>query len=98
MSITYVPKEKIYPAFGMCYPDGRIEIVEGLPECVTDFLISHEQHHLSDKPGAGLIKKELSANLAGFKAHPLGGLYILFRTVTSWDRLWWYWTRWRGNK
>ena len=73
MTITYVPKQEIYPSFGLAYKDGTIKIREDLPRCAKDFLLAHETYHTTDKETVWW-KREIKANIVGFVAHPLGGI------------------------
>jgi hypothetical protein len=90
--ITYVSKEKLYPAFGICYSDGRIEIREDLPQCVKDFLVVHETYHSTDTETIWW-KRELKANWAGLLIHPVGFFVTLIMSLSP-ARLKLYVQRW----
>jgi hypothetical protein len=98
MEITYVPKEKICPAFGYCYADGRIEIRDDLPECVKGFVLDHEELHRDDKVNQeAFIAGELESNWGGFIRHPLGAIVTMFMSLAPY-RLKYYWQRLKDKK
>lgn len=94
-TIIYVPKDKIYPAFGACYKD-RIEIRDDLPQIVKDFLIVHELYHSTDTEKTWW-KRELKANWAGFKKHPVGFFIVLVMSLAPY-RLKFYCQRCKEKK
>jgi hypothetical protein len=96
MQVSYVNRAKIDPAFGMCYPDGRIEIREDLPQVVKNFLVIHEMYHLTDIEIVWW-KRELKANWAGFSNHPAGGIVALIMSLSPY-RLKFYFQRWRNGR
>jgi hypothetical protein len=65
MMITLVPKDSIYPKFGVCYNDGRIEIRNDLPPCAISFLAAHEVYHSFDAEKRWWLR-EIKATLAPF--------------------------------
>jgi hypothetical protein len=95
-TITYVPKEKLYPAFGICHKDGLIEIREDLPWCVKDFLEVHELYHSTDTETIWW-KREIKANWAGLKSHPVGFIVTACMSLAPY-RIKLYWQRFRDKK
>jgi hypothetical protein len=95
-NITYVPRSSIYPRFGVCYRDGRIEIREDLPQCVKEFLVVHETYHATDTETVWW-KREIKANVTGLMAHPLGFIVTAFMSLSPY-RLKYYLQRFRDKK
>ena len=93
--ITYVNKEKLYPSFGVCYADGRIEVRNDLPNIVIKFVVQHEIYHRTDK-AKNWIWREIKANVYAFTQHPIGGLYTVFLSLSP-SRLKFYYDRWKKN-
>lgn len=95
-SIKYVSKSTIYPKFGVCHPDGLIEIRKDLPWCVKDFLETYEIYHSTDTETIWW-KRELKANWAGFRLHPIGFMVTMLMSLAPY-RLKYYYTRFRDKK
>jgi hypothetical protein len=93
-TITYVAKETISPMFG-CYSANSdlIEIRNDLPKCAEEFVLIHETHHSTTKETIWW-KRELEANWAGFKKHPIGFFIILTMSFAPY-RLKYYLTRFK---
>ena len=85
--VEYVPKEKLYPAFGRCFRTTRtIWIRSDLPFPAQRFLYWHEMHHLTDTPEEGFFKVEWKANLSGIRHELWGAIVVIWLSVSSWDR------------
>ena len=94
--ITYVPKEKLFPAFGMCYGDGRIEIREDLPVIVRPFIEAHETYHSTDRATFWLWR-EMKANIYAGIRHPIGLVATAAMSLSP-DRLKYYFSRFKDKK
>ena len=99
MNIEYVEKYRIYPLFGKCYPDGRIEIQLGLPQIIREFVVEHELFHKDDRPNWigkkgfwNFFRMELLANFYAAKKYPFGFFVTLICSLTP-SRLVCYWRR-----
>ncbi len=105
LKINYVPKTKIYPAFGEAWEKTQtINIRKDLPKAVQKFLIEHEKFHLKDWAHLNKNKKEynwiigeLKAGFYGAIKHPFGFL-ICFLMSLSPSRLKFYWKRFKEGK
>jgi len=91
VKVDFVPKEKLYPAFGMCYSDGNIEVRDDLPKIVKLFVLYHEFYHAGDR-AKNWIWREIKANCYAFLKCPLGGILTLILSLHP-DRLKYYWSR-----
>ena len=96
MKIIYVPKEALFPSFGMSYNDGHIEIREDLPERIKQFLVYHETYHTTDK-AKNWIWREIKANTYGAIKCPLGFLITLVYSLQPY-RIWYYIQRIKDKK
>ena len=96
MIINYVPKEEIYPSFGLCYKDGTIKIREDLSQIAKNFIVVHETYHVTDKETIWW-KRELKANWVGLVSHPFGFFIILFMSLAPY-RLKYYWERFKKKE
>jgi len=94
--ITYVKKEEIYPAFGICNSIGDIKVREDLPQNVKWFVLEHEIYHSTDTSKFWLWR-EIKANWCGFKQHPIGFIVTVFMSLSPY-RLKLYWQRFKNNK
>jgi hypothetical protein len=94
--IRLVPKEKLYPAFGMSYSSGRIEIRNDLPKNVRLFVQYHELYHLRDK-ATNWLWREIKANCYAFLKCPLGGILTVILSLHP-DRLKYYWSRFKKGE
>ncbi|MCD4704893.1 hypothetical protein K8R66_02335 [bacterium] len=94
--VRYVPKEKIYPAFG--YGGGREAIVrDDLSPRVKKFVKAHELYHCQDKSDfGGWIGGEIRANLIPGMKDPLG-LLATIKASLSKDRIKFYLDRFRNK-
>ncbi len=80
IKINFKTKSELYPKFGNSNLDGNISIRRDLPKCVQNFLIEHETYHVNDKEII-VWKRELNANIAGFKKHPLGAILCILMSL-----------------
>jgi len=78
--IKYVHKQCIYPYFGYA-KDGVAYVREDLPESVQEFVKEHELYHLQDR-SKNVLWRELKANWAGFKKHPIGALRCVWMSLS----------------
>jgi hypothetical protein len=94
ISVKYVPKDLIYPAFG--YGGGDEVIVRNdLPPRVKKFVKSHELYHCKDDSNfGGWIGREIRANLIPGIKDPLG-LLATIKASLSKDRLRFYLDRFK---
>ena len=103
--ISYVPKSRIYPAFGSAYETPpRILIREDLPLCLRDFVLEHEKCHITDwqrleKEGKeyNWIIGEMRAGFFGAIKHPFGFLLSVIMSFSP-SRLKFYFKRFREGK
>lgn len=95
MEVIYVPKEELYPAFGLCTKT-QIKIREDLPSLVKGFVWEHEQYHSTDKE-TNWIMREIKANLYAFVAEPIGGVMAIFMSLAPY-RLKMYWNRFKEGR
>lgn len=79
-NVRYVPKEILYPYFGYAQ-DGVAYVRDDLPPRVKEFVLVHELYHLQD-PTVNVFLRELKANWAGFKKHPLGCLQCMIMSLS----------------
>jgi len=88
--VEYVPKEKIYPAYG--YGGGKRAFVrQDLSSRVKNFVKAHELYHCRDRATwGGQLGRELRANMVPGLKDPLGLLATVWRTITSVDRVKFY--------
>ncbi|MFH1230612.1 MAG: hypothetical protein V1709_03860 [Planctomycetota bacterium] len=94
MNILYVPKQEIYPCFGLQQGE-VIKIREDLPQKARDFLLVHETYHSTDKEKVWW-KRELKANIVGLFDEPLGFLIVAIMSLAPY-RLKYYWKRWKNK-
>lgn len=95
-----VPKDKLYPYFGMEYADGRPnEVREDLPESMRAFISDHEEQHVNNPNIANesMADKELKANWYAAWRYPWGAFLTIIYSL-AWYRLKLYYTRWKENK
>lgn len=88
--VKYVPKERIYPAFG--YAIGNEALVrQDLSYKTKRFVRSHELYHCFDQATwGGWVGREMRANImAGFK-DPIGFLSTAWETISDIDRVKFY--------
>jgi hypothetical protein len=77
--IVYVPREKLYPRYGYAQPSRQIAYVrEDLPRSVKKFVTFHE--------------REIRANIAGARKHPIGFMACVLMSLAPY-RLKYYWQR-----
>jgi hypothetical protein len=95
MNITYIPKQEIYPSFGVCYKDGTIKIREDLPQSVKWFVLEHEIYHSTDK-ATYWIWRELKANTHAAVMYPWGFIVTAIMSLSPY-RLWYYVQRFKNN-
>lgn len=90
MQITYVPRQSIYPAFGMYYYRSDIaKIRDDLPKSAEAFVIEHERGH-------SVGKGEIMATLSAIPKHPIGFIIIAFMSLAPY-RIKYYWQRITGK-
>ena len=98
MQILYVDKSELEKGqFGVCTLRGgvpiSIKIRKDLPQCVKDFLLSHEELHGDDiLNNEGLMEKELESTWGGFIRHPLGAILTALMSLSP-GRLKYYYQR-----
>lgn len=94
ITIKFLPKDAIFPAFGRYNYDTRtIEIRDGLTRFEQCSLLIHEFGHSDDLgDNEGFICKELESIVMSIFYPAIGTLLIAFKSLTP-DRLKWYWQR-----
>lgn len=98
ITIDLVSKEKLFPLFGYCHSDGRIEIREDLSKFEICSLLVHEFGHLDDKNDReGFYQKELESISISMFYPIIGTIIIAFRSLSP-ARLKFYYKRWREKK
>ncbi len=96
--IKYVPKEKLAPAFWYCYEDWYIEVRDDLPPRVKKFVRSHELYHHSDtSEWWWWIWREVRANLFPGLKDPIWLLATIYATLTTKERIDFYFDRIKGK-
>lgn len=96
-SITLVSPEEMKKQtgedyFGYSVPsNGLVLIRNNLPDSVTKSVIAHEMYHTNDKNfyTSSVFMRELRANIAGFKATPVGWFRGILLSLTP-SRIWLY--------
>ena len=99
MNIIIVPKEKLYPAFGMADLETKtVYIREDMVDSIAfDFLLCHEKYHITSMIIPRLWA-EITANFHAGIRHPIGFFVILWKSIFSLDR--WklykrlFWDKW----
>ena len=90
IEIHEVSAEDISPNFGRCYfRTGQIMINKDLSPRAKSFVVFHELVHSQHMYKKGVFF-ELYANWVAFMAEPLGGISVIFKTITSVDRIKYY--------
>jgi hypothetical protein len=87
--VSYVSKEKLYPAFGEALVDPpRIKIRKDLPKNVKRFVLAHEKYHLKDWERCKKKGKKYSVFLGEIRAsffpafrYPLGFLLTIILSL-----------------
>ncbi len=105
ITVKFVPKEKIYPAFGYMHYDSNfpdlpalMEIQEGLSRFEICSLLVHEFGHMDDlKDKEGFLHKELESISMSIFYPIIGTVIIAFKSLSP-DRLRWWWKRWKEKK
>ena len=62
-------------------------VQEGLPKKVNEFVIEHEQYHITDMIAKWWVWREIKANCYAGIRHPVGFFHTLYLTLSSWDRI-----------
>jgi hypothetical protein len=105
ITVKFVPKDKIYPAFGYLHYSplsfgfpALMEVRDDLNRFEVSFLLVHEFGHMDDmKNKEGFIHKELESNFMGLFYPIIGAVLIAVKSLSP-DRLKWYWKRWKEGK
>lgn len=105
LKITYVPKSRIYPAFGDAYESPpKIIIRKDLPKAVKKYVLEHEKYHIKDwqrltkeKKEYNWIWGEIKACFYGALKHPFGALLCGIMTLQPY-RLKFYFKRFKEGK
>lgn len=99
IKVTFVSKDKIYPANGYMNSETRImEIREDLNRFEICSLLVHEFGHLDDlEDKEGFIHKELESISMSVFYPIIGTVMIAFKSLTP-DRLKWYWERFKKKE
>ncbi len=88
VTVRFVPKDEIAPAFGYCYGDGRISVRNDLPLVVQRFVKSHELYHQWDHAVWGWwIGREIRANIIPGIKDPVWLLTTIWYTISSKERI-----------
>lgn len=81
ITIKYVDKEILYPAFGMAFPHKYLVWIRNdLPKNVQQFLIQHERYHITDE-SKNWIWREIKANLYGARFQFKGFMRCLWMSL-----------------
>jgi hypothetical protein len=97
-AIRRVARADLFPYYGYANPGLNTVWVRGdLPLSVHHFVLAHELYHLTD-PEKNVLWREIKANMAALRQHPLGGLRCLWMTITDMDRWKLYLKRFREKK
>ncbi len=92
-TVEYVPKEKIYPAFGYGGGD-RVVVRQDLSPRVKMFVRAHELYHCQDRATwGGWLGREIRANVAPGLKDPIGLLATVWATISDIDRMKFYLNR-----
>ena len=79
--IKYVPKQKLYPAFGDAdIKKQAVYIRNDLPNSVKIFVKEHELYHLKDKTNNWILREITASVYAGLR-HPLGFLMTVIMSL-----------------
>jgi len=92
-TIQYVPKKSISPLFGLAKNEfgHKIALIDQeLPLDMRTFVVRHELYHLQDNMHKNRLSREINASLAAIPYSPTGFLKTLWKTVTSFKRLKYY--------
>ena len=85
--VIYVPKIKIYPAFGNSY-ENVATVREDLPPRIRNFVEAHELYHCIDTATwGGWIGREVRANFFPGLKDPIGLFATIFATIFNLDRI-----------
>lgn len=96
VEIRYVPELPL-GLFGCIHlPTNTIFVADWLPESVQAFIVKHEVKHTTQIYRNEFLR-EIDANLYALWYYPIGGLRVLWMSLTSWRRLKLYWLRFRGQ-
>lgn len=102
MTVYRVPRDSMPEPRAFGYFDGKdIYIRNDIPTYAQEYVYDHELRHLLDKGRTDIVDtftREQRANVYGFRKHWKGALWVLWHTITSWQRLTYYWERIRDGK
>jgi len=94
--VTYCSKEQLYPKFGCALLSKQVAYVrDDLPDCVQEFVITHELYHLQDR-SKWWVWREMKANIVGALKHPMGFAICALMSLAPY-RLWYYLKRITGK-
>lgn len=97
MTVKYVSKEALAPAFGRA-SFGAAEVRADLSPRVKRFVRAHELYHLGDRAlWGGWIGRETRANIVPGLADPAGLISTVFASLTP-ERLGFYRDRYRNGR
>lgn len=89
-----VNKERIEPAFGLCFPDDCIILIRNdIPSLGQKFIVLHEVYHFNGKTG---FFHEINASFGAMIKQPIGAFIIMYYSVSP-DRLKFYLYRMIGK-
>src|SRR3989344_3716317 len=80
-SVTYVPKERLYPYFGEAFYEfgnGIALVSYDLSKDMQTFVLMHELYHLQDHKHKNIISRETHATLAAIPYSPIGFIKVVF--------------------
>jgi hypothetical protein len=97
VKVIFVPKSKLYPAFGESDVKKQIAYVRNdLPKSVKNFVEIHEKYHLKDKSKNWIIR-EIKANLYAGVRRPWGFVVTIFKSLAP-ERLGLYKKRFKEKR
>jgi hypothetical protein len=99
ISVTFLEKERLAPAFSLAFPKIlKVYVRDDLPPRVRRFVENHEIYHVTDKyTWGGWVGRELRANLVPGLRDPVGLLLTIWATISSKERLLFYLDRVRRS-
>jgi hypothetical protein len=97
IQVNFVPKNSIYPAFGLAFSN-EVKIREDLSPSVKRFVLAHELYHTGDNiKWGGWLGREFRANIVPAMSDPVGFITTVFASLNP-TRLLFYLDRFkRGN-
>jgi hypothetical protein len=99
LTVIYCSRKDMPQPGALGWFDGKdsIYIVDTLPEDAQLAVYWHEVYHWSDK-STNVLWREIKANWYALRKWPRGWLTVLWLTLTSLERMRYYWGRLRTGK